>query len=435
MDKKKRDILIVGTALFAMFFGAGNLIFPPSLGLMAGKDWITCGIGFFITAIGMPLITIIAVCKAGGTIDDIGNKVGPKFSKIISTVIILAIGPLFAIPRTAATTFETGIKPSLPGISPIIVSIVFFAITLFFVINPSEIIDKIAKILTPLLLIIMFILIIKGIISPLGKPVTEMTTSPFPKGFTEGYQTMDALASLLFAAVIINSLKSKGYTSKNDQISMTIKAGIVSSVCLAVIYGGLMYLGASTNSIFPIDKPKGDLLIAITYMSLGSFGKIALGLVVSLACLTTSIGLTATVGNYFNELSNNKISYRAVVIITVIFSTIVSNVGLDKLIAFTLPVLVTMYPVAIVLVLMSLIGKIIPDNSYVGAIFTTFIVSLYDGLKMAGANVDFIGNIIMQIPLAKQGFSWIIPSIIGGIVSTLLLSRRKNCSKLITDEE
>ncbi|KEH99168.1 branched-chain amino acid transport system II carrier protein [Clostridium massiliodielmoense] len=435
MDKRKKDIWIVGTALFAMFFGAGNLIFPPSLGLLAGKDWVTCGIGFFITAIGMPLITIIAVCKAGGTIDDVGNKVGPKFSKIVSTIIILAIGPLFAIPRTAATTFETGIKPSLPGMSPIIVSIIFFAITLFFVINPSETIDRIAKILTPLLLIIMFILIIKGIISPLGTPTTRMSISPFPKGFTEGYQTMDALASLLFAGVIINSIKSKGYSSKSDQISMTIKAGIVSSICLAVIYGGLMYLGASTNSIFPIDKPKGDLLIAITYMSLGSFGKIALGLVVSLACLTTSVGLTATVGNYFNELSNNKVSYRTVVIITVIFSTIVSNVGLDKLIACTLPVLVTMYPVAIVLVLMNLMGKFMPKNAYSGAIFATFLVSLYDGFKMAGANVDFIGNIIMQIPLAKSGFSWIIPAIIGGIISTLLFSKRKNCDELIADKE
>ncbi|KEI04032.1 branched-chain amino acid transport system II carrier protein [Clostridium botulinum] len=434
MNKKQKDILIMGTALFAMFFGAGNLIFPPSLGLMAGKDWITCGIGFFITAIGMPLITIIAVCRAGGTIDDMGNKIGPKFSKIIATIIILAIGPLFAIPRTAATTFETGIKPSLPGASQLIVSIIFFAVTLYFVINPSETIDKIAKILTPLLLIIMFLLIIKGIIAPLGHPVTKMTTSPFPKGFTEGYQTMDALASLLFAGVVINSIKNKGYISKNEQISMTIKAGIISSIALAVIYGGLMYLGASTNSIFPIDKPKGDLLIAITYMSLGDFGKIALGLVVSLACLTTSVGLTATVGNYFNEFSNNKVSYRTVVIITVVFSTIVSNIGLDTLVSCTLPVLVTMYPVAIVLVLMNLASNILPKNSYIGAIIATFLVSLYDGFKIAGFNMSSIGNIISYLPFAKAGFFWIVPAFIGGLLSTLLLNKTTKCTSLLSDK-
>ncbi|WMJ79169.1 branched-chain amino acid transport system II carrier protein [Clostridium sp. MB40-C1] len=421
MNKKTKDTLILGTALFAMFFGAGNLIFPPSLGLLSGKDWIVCSVGFFLTAAGMPLLGIIAVSKAGGTINHISNKVNPTFSKIFAIVIILSIGPLLAIPRTGATTYEMGIKPIFPEISPLISSIIFFGITLYFVVKPSEIVDKIAKILTPLLLIMIFVIIIKGIISPLGSTVTKMDVNPFSKGFTEGYQTMDALASLLFGGVVLNSIISKGYESEKDHTNMTIKAGIIASLALGLVYGGLIYLGASTNSIFPPNKEKADLLITITNSLLGDFGKIALGIVVSLACLTTSIGLTATVGNYFSDLSNNKISYKYIVILTVIISTIFANVGLEKIVLLSIPLLVMVYPIAIVLILMNLFNKYIPNSAYKGAIIGAFIISLHDGASAAKINTSFFSTIINLLPLSKYGFAWIAPALLGGFISTFLL--------------
>lgn len=435
MSKRNKDVFVLGLALFAMFFGAGNLIFPPYLGLMAGKNWVICAIGFIITAIGMPLLGIIASAKAGGTIDAVGNKVGPVFSKIFATVIILAIGPLLAIPRTGATTFETGIKPMLSSANPmivsIIVSIIFFGLTLYFVIKPSEIVDKIGKILTPLLLIMIFIIIIKGILSPIGTPATFMEKSPLSTGFTEGYQTLDALASLVFAGVMLSSLVAKGYKNIQEQVGLTIRAGLIATIGLCIVYGGLIYLGACANSVYPLDTPKSDLLIAITNTLLGSFGKIALGVVVSLACLTTSIGLTATVGSFFNKLSNNKLSYELIVISTCIFSAIFANIGVETIVKIAVPLLVLVYPVSIVLILMHVFDEYMPNTAYIGAVLGAFSTSLYDALSVMGVDVSFLKNIINSIPLSSIGFSWVLPSIIGGLLTTILLGKKRSNSAYI----
>ncbi|MBF8982556.1 branched-chain amino acid transport system II carrier protein [Lutibacter sp. B2] len=419
MKNKNKDVIVLGLALLAMFFGAGNLLFPPSLGLIAGKSWIICGIGFFITAIGMPLLGIIGAAKAGGTIQDVGNKVGPTFSKIFSTVIILAIGPLLAIPRTGATTFETGIKPIFSSASPILVSIIFFGLTLFFVIKPSNIIDKVGKILTPLLLILIFTIIYKGIVSPIGVASTVMEGNPLSKGFTDGYQTMDALASLVFGSVMITSLIAKGYNKVEDQVSLTIKAGVIAATGLAVIYGGLMYLGSTASSVFPADMNKADLLIAITDNLLGDFGKIALGVVVSLACLTTSIGLTATVGTFFNKLTNDRLSYQSIVIATCVFSAVFANVGVDRIVSIAVPLLVTLYPVAIVLILMTVFDNFIPKGAYPGAVFGALLLSLYDGISTI--DMASLGSLISKIPFASAGFAWLLPALLFGMISTRLI--------------
>ncbi|GAA0180586.1 branched-chain amino acid transport system II carrier protein [Clostridium sediminicola] len=431
MQKKTKDVLVLGLALFAMFFGAGNLIFPPALGLISGKNWIICGFGFFLTAIGMPLLGIVGISKVGSTIDDVGNKVHPVFSKIFGTVIILAIGPLLAIPKTGATTFEMGIKPLFPEINGIIVSIIFFALTLYFVIKPSQIVDKIGKILTPMLLLTMLIIIVKGIISPLGAPLTEMSINPFSKGFTEGYQTMDALASLVFGGVILSAIINKGYQSEKEQIRLTVSAGAIAALGLAVIYGGLIYLGSSVNGVYPSDIAQTDLLVGITTSLLGGFGKIALAIIVSLACLTTSIGLTATVGSYFNKLSRNKVSYKSIVIATVLFSGIFANIGVQKIVVFAVPLLVTVYPVALVLIIMCALNDFIPDTAYIGGVIGALMVSLYDGFMATGITIGFLeniivfwGNLINKIPLASAGFAWILPSIILAVITSLIFKRR-----------
>lgn len=425
MNNKTKDIIIVGLALFAMFFGAGNLIFPPSLGLTSGKDWITCGFGFFITAIGMPLLGIIAVSKAGGSIDRIGNKVHPVFSKIFATVVILAIGPLLAIPRTGATAYELGVLPMFPKVGSVVVSIIFFGLTLFFVIKPSTIVDKIAKILTPLLLIMILAIIIKGVMSPIGSPQSVMSDNPFTVGFNEGYQTMDALASLIFGGVILYSVIAKGYVKTQDQVKITIKAGFIAAFFLAIIYGGLVYLGASANSVYPLDLSKTELLMRIANHALGSFGKVALGIVAFLACLTTSIGLTATVGDFFNKLSNDKIPYIVIVIITCVFSCVFANKGVEMIVSIAVPLLVAVYPIAIVLILLNLFGDAIPNSYYFGAVFGAMIVSLHDGIVQAGYKIDLITNIINKIPLYDKGFGWILPAFIGGLITLVLLRNKK----------
>lgn len=427
MKKENKDIFVVGLALFAMFFGAGNLIFPPALGLASGGQWLPCMIGFFLTGIGMPILGILAVSKAGGTIDDLANKVNPTFSKILGTTIILAIGPLLAIPRTGATVFEMGVKPLFPGVSPVVVSIVYFAITLFFVIKPSGIIDKIGKYLTPVLLVIVSLIIFKGITSPIGNPIDTGITNTFTKGFTDGYQTMDALASIIFGGIIMVSLAEKGYTKKSEQINLTVKAGLIAGIGLAFVYGGLLYLGATGSGVFPADIPRTDLIVSITQNVLGELGKVGIGVAVSVACLTTSVGLTATVGNYFEKLTKGKLTYRAIVIGTCVISAVFATVGVEQIVKLAVPLLVTVYPVAIVLILVSLFDNFISNKRvYLGATYGALCVSLFDALAAVGIDTAFVGEFINSLPLAGMGFAWVTPAIIGSIITTKLIKGKIN---------
>ena len=333
MEKKKNDFVVIGAALFAMFFGAGNLIFPPALGIMSGDKWFMMMVGFALTGVGLPILGILAVAKTDGSFEKFAGKVSPKFAKVLGTVVVLAIGPLLAIPRTGATVYEIGIQPILGDVSPLLVSTIYFAITLFFVINPSSIIDKIGKILTPILLIVISTIIIKGIVSPIGTIVATDLSGPLSTGFVNGYQTMDALASIVLGGLIVMSIKQKGYTSRKDQIKVASKAGVLAGAGLLFIYGGLLYLGATVSGTLPADIRRTDLIITITNRILGSFGSIGMGFAVSAACLTTSIGLTAVVGSYFEELTYGKLKYRAIVIITTVFSTLMSVVGVDKIVS------------------------------------------------------------------------------------------------------
>ncbi|MFD3156287.1 branched-chain amino acid transport system II carrier protein [Haloimpatiens sp. FM7330] len=426
MSKKSKDAIVVGMALFAMFFGAGNLIFPPSLGMQVGHNWKLSMLGFFLTGIGMPLLGVMAVSIAGGTIDDLCNKVSPMFSKILGTVIVLAIGPLLAIPRTCATTYEMGIKNLFPGVNSIIVSVIYFSITLIFVIKPSGVVDKIGKILTPILLVILSLIIFMGIKNPIGVPGKAVVKGAFSHGFIGGYQTMDAIGSIVLAGIVLNALIEKGYKNPKEQVKVTFKAALIAGVGLAIVYGGLMYLGATASNVFPGDITKTSLVIGITENVLGNFGGLALGLCVAAACLTTSIGLTSTVGNYFNNLSKGKLSYKSIVIVTCIVSAVLSNVGVEKIVKLSVPLLVAIYPIAIVLIIMNMFDNLIKNkNAYIGAVLGALFVSLFDALSALGFNTGFIDRIINMFPLSEQGFAWILPAIIGGILFSLFKSKKE----------
>lgn len=425
MNKKTfNDVIVVGFALFAMFFGAGNLIFPPSLGLMAGSKWVAALTGFLLTGIGMPLLGIIAVSKSGGSIEQFAGKISPVFAKILGTVVMLAIGPLLAIPRTGATTFEMAVKPLFQNANPIIVSVVFFAITLFFSISPSKVIDSIGKLLTPVLLVTIGIIIFKGISSPIGSLSATGIENPFSKGFTEGYQTMDALGSIVMASIVITGFITKGYTEQKQQMKLTIMSGLVAAAGLLLVYGGLMYLGATSVSTFPADIAKTDLIIRIADLLLGSWGKFALGLTVGLACLTTSVGLTATAGEFFNKLTNNRVSYRTVVILVTIFSTVVANAGVETIVNLAVPLLVTVYPVVIVLITLSIFSNLIKNRGiYIGAVYGALFVSLFDALSAIGINITSVQGFINMLPLSDQGFYWIAPAVVGALFGAVFFRK------------
>jgi LIVCS family branched-chain amino acid:cation transporter len=423
MTKNTHDVILVGFALFAMFFGAGNLIFPPFMGFLAGTHWAPALLGFLITGIGMPLLGIMASARAGGTVEKLADNVSPTFARVLSIVIILAIGPLLAIPRTAATTFELGVRPNFDGAPAWLSSIVFFTITLFFALNKSAVIDRIAKFLTPFLVFTLALIILKGIFNPLGPIQDTAFANAFGNGFREGYQTMDALASLVFAEIIIVTLIFKGYKTTRDQVRMTSIAGVIAATGLGIVYGGLMYLGATSGSLFPADVERTDLLIGITQGLLGGAGSVALGVAVSMACLTTSIGLTATVGDYFSTLLGGKISYKAICIATVIFSAVFATVGVTTIVRVAVPLLVMVYPVAIILILLTLVG-VKNKGVFRGAVMGALTTSVFDALSAAGLTISSVTHAIQMIPFAQTGFPWILPAVVGGLLGAFLFSIR-----------
>jgi LIVCS family branched-chain amino acid:cation transporter len=441
--KKFRDTIVVGFALFAMFLGAGNLIFPPTLGAIAGDKWIGALIGFILTGVGLPVLGVIAASKAGGKSVDVAKHLGEKPAMLLTFMIVICIGPLLAIPRTAAVTYEIGIKPLFPSASPIISAIIFFLITIFFTINSTTVIDKVGSILTPLLLIVLSAIIIVGITMPIGVPVNTGAEQNFLRGFEEGYQTMDALASLVFATIIIQSIADKGYDHLNEKIQITIRAGIISALGLFMVYGGFLYLGATSSGVFSSDLSRAELLIGIVNELLGNTGSVILSIAVSLACLTTAVGLTATAGNFFSQFSS-KLTYEMVVYLVCAFSGFFAINGVDTIISLAVPLLTLMYPVTIVLIVLSLFDNFIKYKSvYKGACVGALILSVIQNFLAAedqinnilenlryspffanmtpeSVNFDTPIRIIQSLPLATEGFAWIVPAVVLGFIFMLI---------------
>lgn len=430
MKKQQTDIAVVGFALFSMFFGAGNLLFPPYLGLISGSHWLISLLGFILADVGLSLLVITAAAKCGGELDKVLSRAGNTLAKIIGIASVLCIGPLLAIPRTAATTYEMGISPIIGEagtLVPVIVSVVFFALTLFLTIRPSKVVDIIGKFLTPALLLALAVLIVIGIISPIGEVSNNALISGnlFAEGVSQGYLTMDALGAAGMAAVVIASISDRGYTNENDKVKLTIKAGLVSGLALTLVYGGLTFLGSTLSTAYGVDTPQASLMVVITNSLLGYPGKLVLGIIVSLACLTTSIGLTSASAKYFSSISNNKIKYETVVIVVCVFSAVVSNFGVSTIIKFSLPVLEIVYPVLIALVIMTLIGKYIKnDNAFKGAAYVTLLVSVLS-VSSNLLSLNQISDMLNTLPLANLGFNWVVPAVIGAIVGGLIKTKER----------
>lgn len=418
---KNKDILIIGFALFSIFFGAGNLIFPPYIGLSSGSSWLISFLGFILADVGIILLSIIAISKAGNLQNVIG-RAGKKFGLTLEFLMMLCLGPILVIPRTGATTFEMSILPLFKSFNPVLFSVIFFSITLLLTIKPTKVMDIIGKFLTPILLLSLLFLIIKGIVSPIGSLETINSDDFFVTGVTQGYQTMDALGIGGVVALIMTSLLSKGYTDKKENISLAIKSALIACIGLTIVYGGLTYLGATASGLYDPTISQTALLINITHKLLGSTGTVMLAIVVGFACLTTSIGLTSVTGKFFEDFTNKKLKYEHIVIFICVFSAIVSNFGVDKIIQVAIPILSLIYPVTIVLVIMDIFKKILPnDMTLKGAAYSTLLISFLNVIDSLGINIVFIH----QLPLASLGFNWILPAIIGGLVFSFIQIKSK----------
>lgn len=417
-------ILPIGLMLFSFFFGAGNFIFPPVLGQAAGDNLLSATIGFCISGVGLPLLGIIAMAiNRSDNPDNLASPVHPNFAKALVIICALTIGPFFAIPRTAAVSFDTGILTFVPSgyhdLGMIAYSLFFFLLTYYLSVNPSKIIDNIGKIMTPMLLICLAILIAFVLLDPLGPTQAaqgDYAEVPFFKGFQEGYNTMDLLAAMLFGAATVNAIESKGILDHKLLTRLCIYSGIIAATFLALIYSSLAYTGATSVQAFGIVSNGGQLLNQIAVHYMGNFGKVILALIIFFACITTSIGLTSSISGYFNALFNEKIQYQRYVLAISVFSFAVSNVGLSNIIKFSIPVLCMLYPIVIVLVLLNVCSGLFKRDPYIFrpcVLFTT-IFAILDGLKAAGINTGFIhASLEAYMPLYNIGFGWVVPCIAG----------------------
>ena len=420
--KKHIDQFVIGFALFSMFFGAGNIIFPPYLGLGSGSQWPLGFICYYIADIGLAILAIFALLRNGGNLNNITDRIGKVPGEIMVALIILCIGPFIALPRTGATTYEMFVAPLLGNVSPLIPLLVFFGIALVLTLKESAVVDIIGKFLTPLLFIGLLLLIVLGIINPIGEVSdTSMLENVALEGINAGYQTMDVLAAMIFGIIVVKSVEDKGYKEEKLKYATARNASLVAAVGLLIVYCGLTYLGATVSEIFNMNIDRTELIVNITYGLLGEAGTVVLGIVVTLACLTTAIALITSTADYFHGLSNGKISYKLIATVTAIVSALIAMVGTDMIISIASPVLSLLYPGALTLLALSFLKEKISNwtlrFSVVGALFGSLLTVLYDlGVPL---------NFVPEIPLNGTGLGWILFAAAFGIIGAVTYRIRK----------
>lgn len=432
---------IIGTMLFGMFFGAGNLIFPIQMGQLAGTNYWWALIGFLVTAIGLPFLGILAIGLSGSNgLRDLASRVHPVFGVVFALSLYLTIGPFFAIPRTATVPFVVGfesfIDPAKSQMWLLLFSFLFFLVVFYFSLNPAKIMDYIGKYLTPAFLLFLFALILISVLSPMGsfvEPSLSYVNEAFMTGFKEGYNTMDALASLAFGIIVINAIKRLGITDKKEIAKATWKSGIFAMALMVLIYGLIMYMGASSVTEIGTFENGGQIFAAVADHYFGSYGAILLAIIIVLACLKTSIGLITACGEFFHEVFP-KISYKAFVVILCAVSFAIANVGLSNIITFAVPVLMFLYPLAIILILLGLAAPLFKSKQSVFAVamFFTFFVSIIDGYNalIESVSVFELGflNTIAEfyksfLPLYDIGLGWIVPALVGTVIGLVIPSK------------
>ena len=424
MNKKVKDTLVVGMALFAMFLGAGNIIFPPFMGVNTGNLWWLAFIGYALTGTGMPMLGVLALSKVGGDSNNISKRVSIKFAAVLNTLILLFIGPLFAIPRTAATTMELSIQPYLgdvvsPGIIKFVGGAIFFIICLSLAISENNVIDRIGAILTPILVVFLLTMIVMSVVKPIGTPgEPARTTNIFYYGFSTGYQTMDGMGSIVMGGSAAFALMRKGY-SREETSGMLKYVAMIAGIGLTVVYMGFTWIGASASKMFANAEnlEHSDLTVQVVKLLGGNFGQALLAGIIFFACVTTATGLIVTASDYFSHLFKDKVSYRMIAIIVTVISYAISTIGVQNIITIAGPVLEVIYPVVIVLIILNLFNeKIRFDYAFRGAVFATIAVAIVIGLTFIPSAKEAAQNILNQIPLGSEGFGYIVPAVVGLIV-------------------
>lgn len=424
----KKDLLLVGLMLFSLFFGAGNLIFPPFLGQSAGANTWTAMSTFFITSVGFPILGVVAVAKSNG-LPNLAKRVSPLFASIFTILIYLSIGPGLGIPRAGSLPFEMVVAPYLPSsvsstLALFVFTLVFFSIAYWLSLSPGKLVNRMGKVLTPSLLILILIMFIGSIFRPIGGygiPQTDYMTNPLVKGFLDGYLTMDTIAALNFGIVIAMAIKSKGISDEKVVVSSTIKAGLIAGSLLVAIYSLLAHLGAMSGGRFSGAENGAQTLTNVTTYIFGKPGAVLLAIIFTLACITTSVGLISSCSQYFASISK-KVSYISWVRILSILSMTLANMGLTKILSVSVPVLFAIYPISIMLILLSMMDRLINKSRpvYVMTIFFTGFVSVISALDQVGIPLGFLTKLANKLPLYPEGLGWVFPALLGLFLGYLI---------------
>lgn len=428
---KTRDYVVIASLLFGLFFGAGNLIFPLHLGQLAGANWFPAMLGFLVTAVALPLLGVLAIAATHAEgVYDIGRPLGRFFALAFMVLIHATIGPMFGTPRTATVSFTTGVLPMLPKewaqVGLLVFSALFFAAAFFLSYKERKITTAVGKILNPVFLVLLFFVFFIGFSHPMGNPATQTVTAAyknasFMNGFLQGYNTMDALAALAFGVTVVTAVRGLGLKNDDDVAKSTAKAGVMATSWIGLIYVALILLGSMSLAHFKLSPEGGTAFNQVVTYYFGAAGHAVLATLLTLTCLTTAVGLVAAFAQDFHR-HFPKVSYRVWLALTSFLSFLTANFGLEQIIAWSVPMLMFLYPFSMVLILLSVFGKAfhhdplvyrfvvgftaVPAVLDMFAAFPAFVSQSALGLALYSFQLHFL-------PFAGMGLGWLVPAGVG----------------------
>ena len=421
----KEQFFSVAIMLFGLFFGAGNLIFPPLLGKQAGGATFQSLLAFGITAVVFPILGVVAVAKTKG-LSNLASKVDKYFAIVFTTMIYMAIGPGLGIPRAGSLPFEMAVAPFLPenvslSLSRLVYTFVFFLVAYLVCLKPNKFVTRMGKFLTPALLVLITVMFV-GVLfknpNAVTSPVGDYATSSTVKGFLEGYNTMDTIAALNFGLVISLAVKSFKVEDEEKVIGYTVRVGLVAGSFLFVIYAMLAYIGMTTSGLTGDVKNGAEILTTVSQYVFGKFGIVLLASIFTLACLTTCIGLITSISKFFETMTKEKVSYHKWIVFWTFISFLVANFGLNTILKVSVPFLVAIYPVSIVLILLGLTEKYFGYNKFTYRLvcYTVTFISVVEALLSVKLNIPFVTELVSSLPFFSLSLGWVLPMVLTWLV-------------------
>ncbi|CAM6989503.1 branched-chain amino acid transport system II carrier protein [Morganella morganii] len=419
-----KDMLVLGMMVFALFLGAGNIIFPPMAGYHSGTDWFSASLGFIVTGVVLPFLTLITVAVKGR-----GERLSVDLPRWVSVTfwvaLYLILGSTFAMPRVTNTAYELGFLPlgfvEKSTASHLIFAFVFNFVSMFFMLKQGTMISAIGKFMTPALLFLLVavgIAVVRTPLSPINEPINQYVDFAFFSGIVDGYQTMDVLSAMAFGGIVARALASRGVTSPQDVVVITIKAGLIAVGLLAALYICLFYLGATSDAVSQTATNGGQIFSRYVDALYGALGTWLMCGIVLLASMTTFVGVTSACADFFATF-NPRLDYRFWVVVSTLLTTIVSTFGLDTLLRVTIPVLLLIYPTTVALVFLQFARRKMrnPRFTYGFTVAVLVVMSAFDTLNNIGLLSENVLAVLHRMPLFKEGIGWLLPGVIAFIIS------------------